>query len=70
MSWKGRTCEGSRTSSSSKVPIYNFDNLRRNGRTCYLGPQPKLGASRTMENNPIEVGIDEGDGVLTQENNS
>jgi len=68
MSWKGRTCDGSRTNSSSKVPIYNLNNLRRSGRTCYFGPQPKLGAPGTLETNPIEVGIDEGDGVLTQEN--
>lgn len=66
MSWKGRTCDGSRTNSSSKVPIYNLNNLRRSGRTCYFGPQPKLGAPGTLETNPI--GIDEGDGLLSQEN--
>jgi hypothetical protein len=41
------------------VPIYNFNRLRRSGRTCYLGPKPKSGAPGNLVINPIEVGTDD-----------
>jgi hypothetical protein len=34
--------------------------MRRSGSTCYFGPQPKAGAPRTVEDNPIDLG-DDGD---------
>jgi hypothetical protein len=68
LTWKGRTCcEGSTSKSTSKVPIYNFNHLRRSGRTCYFGPQPKAGAPGTVDSNPIEIGVED-NGELTQEN--
>ncbi|XP_039688656.1 uncharacterized protein [Medicago truncatula] len=68
LTWKGRTCcEGSTSKSTSKVLVYNFNHLRRSGRTCYFGPQPKEGAPGTVESNPIEVGVED-NGELTQEN--
>jgi len=42
------------------VPVYNQSRLRRSGRTCYFGHQPKEGAPGTVEDNPIEIS-DEGD---------
>jgi len=42
------------------MPVYNQSRLRRSGKTCYFGPQPKAGAPGTIEDNPIELS-DEGD---------
>jgi hypothetical protein len=36
-----------------------MNRLRRSGRTCYFGPQPKIGAPGTLENNPIEIDPDD-----------
>jgi len=52
MIWHEIECDGFVKQSNSKVPIYNQSRLRRSGRTCYFGPQPKAGAPRTVENNP------------------
>jgi len=43
-----------------KVPPYNFNKLRRSGRTCYSSPQPKVGALGIVEDNPIDLS-DEGE---------
>jgi len=45
----------------SKVPMYNQSRLRRSGRTCYFGPQPKAGAAWTVADNPIELSDEEDD---------
>jgi len=45
----------------SKVPMYNQSRLRRSGRTCYFGSQPKSGAPGTVEDNPIDLGDEEDD---------
>jgi len=37
------------------VPAYNFNKMRRSGRTCYFGAHPKAGASGTVEDNPIDL---------------
>ena len=42
------------------MPVYNQSGLRRSGKTCYFGPQPKEGAPGTVEDNPIKIS-DEGD---------
>jgi len=60
MTWKGRRCELSREKAVANVPKYNL-NLRRSGRTCYFGPQPKKGAPGTLETNPIELGTENGE---------
>ncbi|GAU51502.1 hypothetical protein TSUD_413790 [Trifolium subterraneum] len=54
------------TSSKSRKPIpkLDFTKLRRSDRTCYFGPQPKLGEPGTLKDNPIEIldiDIEEGD---------
>jgi len=58
--WHGIECDDSVKKSNSKVPVYNQSRLRRSGRTCYFGPQPKESAPGTVEDNPIELS-DEGD---------
>jgi len=35
--------------------VYNQSRLRRSGRTCYFGPQPKEGAPGTVAGNPIDL---------------
>ena len=60
MTWHGITCDGSEKKKDSKVPVYNHSRLRRSGRTCYFGPQPKASAPGTVEDNSIEIS-DEGD---------
>jgi len=60
MTWHIIVCDGSSKKKDSKVPVYNQLRLRRSGRTCYFGPQPKEGASGTVEDNSIEIS-DEGD---------
>ena len=55
MTWHNIKCEGSKKT-NVKVPIYNFNKLRRSGRTCYFDPEPKLGAPETVEANPINEG--------------
>ena len=52
ITWHEIECDGSVKKSDSKVPVYNHSRLRRNGRTCYFGPQPKQvpqGLSRTTQ---------------------
>ena len=39
----------------SKLPVYNQSRLRRSGRTCYFGPQPKEGAPGTVVGNQIDL---------------
>jgi len=60
MTWHKIKSDGSIKKMGSKVPVYNKFRLRRSGRTCYYGPQPKEGAQGTVEDNPIEIS-DEGD---------
>jgi hypothetical protein len=67
MTWHGVRFETSTQISSAGVPKLNLSRLRRRGRTCYFGPQPKFGAPGTMEKNPIDIDIDNGPGELTQE---
>ena len=55
MTWHGITCDGSVKKKDSKVLVYNQSRLRRSGRTCYFGPQPKVGAPGTVEDNPIDL---------------
>jgi len=43
------------------VPVYNHFRLRRSGRTCYFGPQPKAGSLGTVEDNPIDLCDEEDD---------
>jgi len=43
------------------VPVYNQSRLRRNGRTCYFGPQPKAGTPGTGKDNPIDLCDEEDD---------
>jgi len=38
-----------------KVSVYNQYMLRTSGMTCYFGPQPKAGASGTVEDNPVDL---------------
>jgi len=40
---------------NSNVSVYNHFRLRRSGRICYFGHQPKAGAPRTVEDNPIDL---------------
>jgi len=42
------------------VPVYSPSRLRRSGRTCDFGPQPKAGASGTVRDNPVDLS-DKGD---------
>jgi hypothetical protein len=60
LTWNGIACDGFVKKKDLKVPVYNQSRLRRSGRTCYFGPQPKEGAPGTVEDNPIEIS-DEGD---------
>jgi len=55
MTWHRITCDGSVKKKDSKVPVYNQSRLRRSGRTCYFGPQPKAGAAGTVTGNPIDL---------------
>jgi len=55
MTWHGIVCDGSEKKKGSKVPVYNHSRLRRSGRTCYFGPQPKEGAPGTVADNPINL---------------
>jgi len=59
MTWHGITCDGSVKKKDSKVPVYNQSRLRRSGRTCYFGPQPKAGAAGTVAGNPVDLCDDE-----------
>jgi len=59
MTWHGITYDGSVKKKDSKVPMYNQSRLRRSGRTCYFGPQPKAGAARTVAGNPVDLCDDE-----------
>jgi len=59
--WHKIVCDGSGKKKDSKVPAYNQSRLRRSGRTCYFGPQPKAGAAGTIEDNPIELSDEEDD---------
>jgi hypothetical protein len=56
LTWHGIECDGFIKKINSKVPVYNHSSLRRSGRTCYFGPQPKAGAPTTVEDNPIDLG--------------
>ena len=49
VTWHKIECDGSVKKNDSKVPVYNHSRLRRSGRTCYFGPQPKAGAPGTDE---------------------
>jgi len=55
MTWHRITCDGFIKKKDSKVLVYNQSGLRRSGRTCYFGPQPKEGAPRTGEDNPFDL---------------
>ena len=55
MTWHIIECDVSVKKKGSKVPVYNQSRLRRSGRTCYFGPQPKEGAQGTVEDNLIEI---------------
>jgi len=55
MIWHIIVCDGSEKKKGSKLPVYNQSRLRRSGRTCYFGPQPKEGASGTVARNPIDL---------------
>ena len=60
MTWHGIDCDGSgKKKKGSKLPLYNQSRLRRSGRTCYFGPQPKAGAAGTVAGNPIDLCDDE-----------
>jgi hypothetical protein len=61
MTWHEIECDGSIKKKDSKVPVYNHCRLRRSGRTCYFGPQPKAGAPGTVEDNPIDLCDEEDD---------
>ena len=41
--------------SNAKVHVYNFNKVRWSGRTCYFGPQLKLGALGTVDYNHIDL---------------
>jgi len=43
------------------VLVYNFNKMRRRGRTLNFGPQPKAGAPGTINDNPIELSDEEDD---------
>jgi len=55
MTWHGIKCDGFVKKKDSKVPVYNHSRLRRGGRTCYFGPQPKACAPGNIEDNPIDL---------------
>jgi len=55
VTWHGIECDGSVKKSDLKVLVYNQSRLRRSGRTFYFGSQPKAGAPRTVEDNPIDL---------------
>jgi hypothetical protein len=61
MTWHGITCDGSVKKKDLKVLVYNHSRLRRSGRTCCFGPQPKAGAPGTVEDNPIDLCDEEDD---------
>jgi len=54
-------CDGSVKKKDSKVLMYNQLRLRRSGRTCYFGPQPKVGAPGTGKDNIINLCDEEDD---------
>jgi len=55
MTWHKIVFYGSQKKKGLKVPVYNQLRLRRSGRTCYFGPQPKEGAPGTVAGNPIDL---------------
>ena len=55
MTWHEITCDGSVKKKDLKVLVYNQSRLRRSGKTCYFGPQPKAGAPGTVAGNPIDL---------------
>ena len=56
VTWHDIKCKGyGKKKNDANEPLYNFNKLRRSGRTCYFSPQPKLGAPRTIEDNPIDL---------------
>jgi len=61
VTWHIIKCDGSVKKSDSKVPVYNRSRLRRSGRTCYFGPQPKAGVPETVEDNPVGLCDEEDD---------
>jgi len=61
MTWHEIECVGSIKKSSLMVSVYNRSRLRRRGRTCYFGPQPKAGPSGTVEDNPVDLWDEEDD---------
>jgi len=61
VTWHEIECDGSVKKKYSNVPVYNQSRLRRSGRTCYFGPQPKAGAAGTSEDNPIDLCDEEDD---------
>jgi len=61
MTWHGIECDGSVKKKDSKVLVYNHSRLRRSGMTFYFGPQPKVGASGIVEDNPIDLCEEEDD---------
>jgi len=59
--WHRIECNRSVKKSDSNVSVYNHSRLSMSGRTGYFGPQPKLGAPGTVEDNPIDVCDEEDD---------
>jgi hypothetical protein len=53
MTWHNIECEGTGQKSKVNVPLYNFNKMRRSGRICYFGPQPKAGVPGTVEDKLI-----------------
>jgi len=55
ITWHIIVCVGTEKKKGSKVLVYNQARLRRSGRTCYFGSQPKEGAPGTVAGNPIDL---------------
>lgn len=55
MTWHKIVCDGSKKKKGLKVPVYNHSRLRRSGRTCYFGPQPKEGVPGTVAGKSINL---------------
>jgi hypothetical protein len=55
VTWHRIECDGSVKKNNLKVPVYNHFCLRRSGRSCYFGPQPKAGALGIVEDNLIDL---------------
>jgi len=38
VTWHGIECEGTGQKCKANEPVYDFNKMRRSGRTCYFGP--------------------------------